>query len=126
MTESIYMREEKKNMIVIFIILFYEWIYYILHIQVHGRFIYFPCTPRIWQATMCSIQVISAFQRIKAMYDNLNKSNAIDIRFSQEYWVNRFLLALIWTHHLHHFIIYHSHLYTSVLLWKCCIHNFFV
>ena len=51
-------------------------------------------------------------------------SNATDTTFSQQYWVGKFLLVLIWTHHLLHFIIYHLQLDTSALLWKCCIRSF--
>ena len=35
-------------------------------------------------------------------------NNATDIKFSQQYSVDMFLLIIIWTHYLLYFIIYHS------------------
>ncbi len=40
--------------------------------------------------------------------------------FSQQYWVDKFLLVFIWIHHLHHFIIYHSQFDISILFWNYC------
>ncbi len=64
------------------------------------------------------------FMSIKCSHDKYYKNTKIfwamlHTTISQQYWVDKFLLVLIWIYYLLYFIIYHLQFDILALLWSC-------